>query len=112
MKRVVLVMIMVMAVMAARAQRATIKVGDLPKAISEYITKDYPGYSISNAWTETKNNMMSYEVMAVKGSMKETLVFDKDGKFLRKEGGKMSMSGDKNKSSYSHKKSLASNSGK
>lgn len=73
-----------MAVLAVNAQRTTLKVSDLQKPITEYITKDYAGFVIKDATKVTTNNVTTYEVAITKGSTSETLVFDKDGKFLHK----------------------------
>lgn len=98
-----LVMIMAVAAIAVNAQRTTIKAGDLPKGVSEYLTKDYPGYTIGNAYKETENNMITYEVTAVKGPSQEILVFSQDGKFIKKENAKMGMAEKKGSHTYSRK---------
>jgi hypothetical protein len=84
MKKLMIVLVLVMAAMVVNAQRTPVKVADLQKSISEYITKDYTGFIIKDAIKVVANNAITYEVAITKGSTSETLVFDKDGKFLNK----------------------------
>ena len=62
----------------------SIKVADLPKAITDNIAKDYAGYTIKEATSVTANNSVTYNVVVVKGTATETLVYDKDGMFVKK----------------------------
>ncbi len=111
MKKLVLVMIMAVAAIAVNAQRTTIKAGDLPKGVSEYLTKDYPGYIIRDANKESVNKMITYEVTAVKGSSQEMLVFSSDGKFLKKENAKMGMAEKRSSNAYSGKTTRSTGTG-
>ncbi len=78
-------MALMMVVLALNAQtsKVTVKTADLPKAITDHIAKNYSGYMIKEATKVTENSMISYDVMIHKGSMMETLVYDKDGKFMK-----------------------------
>jgi hypothetical protein len=91
MKKLLFVLFMTMAAVAVNAQHTPVKAGDLPKAISEYLAKDYSGFTIQNAVKMVENNVVSYEVTAVKGTTHETLLFDKDGKFEKKVNQKVGM---------------------
>jgi hypothetical protein len=81
-----------MAVMVVNAQvtnttdstRTIVKVADLQKAITDNIAKDYVGYTIKEATSVTENNIVTFEVVIVKGTDTETLVYDKDGVFVKK----------------------------
>ena len=92
MKKVCVVLVLIMAVMVVNAQttyssdstRTTVKVADLQKAITDNIAKDYVGYTIKEATSVTANNNVTYEVVIVKGATTETLVYDKDGVFVKK----------------------------
>jgi hypothetical protein len=68
----------------AAAVRVAVKEADLLKAITDNIAKDYVGYTIKEATSVTLNNVVTYEVVIVKGTAMETLVYDKDGKFVKK----------------------------
>ncbi|MGA2407816.1 MAG: hypothetical protein ABSF81_13860 [Bacteroidales bacterium] len=96
MKKVLFVLVLMMAVLVVNAQatkttvtnakatRTTVQVADLQKAITDTIAKDWVGFTIKEATSVTANNMVTYEVVIVKGTTTETLVFDKDGKFIKK----------------------------
>jgi hypothetical protein len=51
-----------------------------------YVTcfKDYVGYTIKEAVSVTKNNIVTYHVVIVKDATTMTLVYDKDGVFVKK----------------------------
>ncbi len=61
-----------------------VKIADLPKAITDNVAKDYAGFTIKDAKCTNKNNVVNYDVVIVKGTTTETLVYDKDGKFVKK----------------------------
>jgi len=96
MKKAVIVLVLIMAVMVANAQttkttvakekplRAAVMVADLPKTITDNIAKDYAGFTVKEAASVTANNVVTYEVVVVKGTTTETLVYDKDGVFVKK----------------------------
>jgi hypothetical protein len=95
MKKVLFVFVLIMAVMVVNAQttktdstqkstRAVVLVADLQKAITDNIAKDYVGYTIKEAASVTANNIVTYEVVIVKETTTETLVYDKDGAFVKK----------------------------
>jgi len=67
-----------------KSTRTTIKVADLQKSITDNIAKDYPGYTVKEATSVTSNSKVTYDVVVTKGSATETLVYDKDGKFVKK----------------------------
>jgi len=96
MKKVLVALVLLMAVLVVNAQttttpvakekplRAVVMVADLQKPITDNIAKDYVGYTIKEAASVTANSVVTYEVVVVKGTTTETLVYDKDGKFLKK----------------------------
>jgi hypothetical protein len=96
MKKVLFVLVLVLSVLVVNAQatkttvthaksiRTTVKVADLQKAITDNVAKDYAGFTIKDATSVTANNAVSYEVRVVKGTTTETLVYDKDGMFVKK----------------------------
>jgi hypothetical protein len=94
MKKVLLVLVLMMSIMIVNAQATqtsatktktttTIKVADLQKAITDNIVKDFPGFIIKEATSVTKNNIMTYHVVIVKDATTQTLIYDKDGKFVK-----------------------------
>lgn len=96
MKKVLVVFVLVMAVLAVNAQttkstetkeipvRTTILVADLQEAITDNIAKDYVGYTIKEATKVVKKDVVKYKVVVVKDNETETLVYDNEGKFLKK----------------------------
>jgi len=96
MKKVFFVLMLIMAVVVVNGQetkttvvketpvRTSIMVSDLQKAITDNIAKDFVGYTIKEATKVVKGDIVKYEVVVVKGTTTETLVYDKDGKFVKK----------------------------
>jgi hypothetical protein len=84
MKKLFAVLVLVMTVVAVNAQKTPVKVADLQKPIVDNITKDYPGYTIKDATKVVANMVTTYEVVVMKGTAQETLLYDKDGKFVKK----------------------------
>jgi hypothetical protein len=96
MKKVIVVFVLIMAVLAVNAQtteptttkeipvRTTVLVADLQKAITDNIETDYVGYTIKEATKVVKKDVVKYEVVVVKDDKTETLVYDNEGKFLKK----------------------------
>ncbi len=68
----------------SKPSKTMIKVADLPKTITDNINKDYAGYTIKDAESVTANNVTTTHVMVEKGTMKETLVYDSNGMFVKK----------------------------
>jgi hypothetical protein len=96
MKKVLIVMVLMMSVLVVGAQttkttvtnakstKTTVKVAELQKNITDNIAKDYAGYTIKEATSITANSTVTYNVVVVKGTASETLVYDKDGMFVKK----------------------------
>jgi hypothetical protein len=96
MKKVLIVFVLIMAVLAVNAQttvttttkvtpvRTAVLVVDLQKTITDNIAKDYVGYTTKEATKVVDNNVVTYEVVVVKETATETLVYDNDGKFIKK----------------------------
>lgn len=71
-------------VSAPQAARTPVKPADLLKPITDNVAKDYAGYSIKEATSVKTNNAVTYEVVLFKGVESITLVYDKDGNFVKK----------------------------
>jgi hypothetical protein len=89
MKRLLFVMVLVMGALVVNAQKTPVKVADLQKSITDNITKDYVGFTIKEATKVVENNVVTYDVVIVKGTTQETLCYDNTGKFLKKMGAKV-----------------------
>ena len=68
----------------AKSTRTAVKVTELQKAITDNVAKDYAGFTIKEATSVTTNTVVTYDVVITKGTTTETLVYDKDGKFVKK----------------------------
>lgn len=77
-------MVLVMGALVLNAQKTPVKITDLQKSITDNITKDYAGFTIKSADKLVENNVITYNVVIVKGNMQETLCYDNAGKFLKK----------------------------
>ncbi|HNR41651.1 MAG TPA: hypothetical protein PKL65_05415 [Bacteroidales bacterium] len=84
MKKLMFILVLAVLAMTVDAQRTAVKTADLQKSITDWITKDYAGFAITKADKVVANNVTTFEVVITKGSNSETLVFDKDGKFMHK----------------------------
>jgi hypothetical protein len=100
MKKVLFVLVLIMAVLVVNGQattttttttttkevpvRTAVMVADLQKTITENIAKDYVGFTIKEATSVKANGVVTYEVVVVKGTVTETLVYDHTGKFVKK----------------------------
>jgi predicted nicotinamide N-methyase len=86
MKKVLFIMSLLMAVLVVNAEtvRTSIKVADLNKAITDNVAKNYVGFTIKESTKVVANNVETFDVVIVKGATSETLVYDKDGKFIKK----------------------------
>ena len=60
---------------------------ELPKDAQKYVTKTYPGWTVDKCVQEdnAKQKMTSCTVFVSKGTEKLSLIFDKDGEFVKKE---------------------------
>jgi hypothetical protein len=95
MKKVLIILVLIMSVQVINAQatktndsdaesiHTPIKVSDLQKAITDNIAKEFAGYTIKEATCVTKNAIITYHVVIENSTTRETLVYDKDGKFVK-----------------------------
>ena len=89
MKKLLFVMVLLMGALVVNAQKTPVKVADLQKSITDNIAKDYVGFTIKDATKVVENNVVTYDVVVVKGTTQETLCYDNTGKFLKKMGAKV-----------------------
>ncbi len=75
----------------------SVKVSDLPQAIRDNISKEYPGFTIKDASSVSGKSGLNYQVNVSKGSENETLLYDNTGKFLKKWSSKSDMNHDMKK---------------
>jgi Putative beta-lactamase-inhibitor-like, PepSY-like len=62
-----------------------IKIAELPKTVSEYCTKNFASYKLSEAAKITDaNGKLMYEAEMKKGKAHFDLIFDENGNFIKK----------------------------
>jgi hypothetical protein len=89
MKKIVFMLAFVLSMVAVNAQtRTAVKVADLPKAITDNLSTAHQGWTASEAYKVDTKGVMTYEVLAKKGTSSTLLVYDKDGKYLKMEPAK------------------------
>ena len=98
-----LAFVMSMVVMNAQT-RTAVKVTDLPKAITENLTTAHQGWTAAEAFKVDTKGVMTYEVLAKKGTSETMLVYDKDGKYLKMEPAKAPAKTESKKESAKPKK--------
>ena len=84
MKKLLFVMVLLMGALVANAQRTPLKVVDLQKSITDNITKDYVGFTIKDAYKVVDKDVVTFDVVVVKGTTQETLSYYNTWKFLKK----------------------------
>jgi len=86
MKKLLFLLVLVAGISAAYAQnRTSLKVADLPKAISENIAAAHKGYTVQDAYKIDTKGIISYEVFAKSAASRVILVYDKDGRYMKME---------------------------
>ena len=65
--------------------KTELKTSELQKPISDYISKNFTGFTIVNAFKVDAKGVITFDVCVSKDKIHEKLFFDKDGKFVRKE---------------------------
>ena len=85
MKKIILLIALIFIASGLNAQKLTeMNVSKLPKATTDYIKENLPGAKIVRAVKADDKGVITYNVgIDIKGR-KHMLVFDKDGKFLKK----------------------------
>lgn len=84
MKKLFVFTVLIMVALVINAQRTPVMVANLQKAITDNVAKDFPGFTIKEATKIVTNNVVTFDVVVVKGTTQETLLYDKDGKFIKK----------------------------
>lgn len=82
MKKLFLMIIPMLLIVAANAQRVPVEVSALPQPLPRFLNTSYPGYVIDTAYKVISNNYVIYETVITKGTIKETLVLMKKGHIL------------------------------
>ena len=65
--------------------KTELKSSDLQKPISEYISKNFTGFTIDKVFKVDTKGVITFNVCVSKEKTHEMITFNKDGKFLLKE---------------------------
>lgn len=85
MKRIMLLIVVALFATAVFAQTKTeLKPTELSKQITDWMTTNVKTFSITKAFKVDSKGVITYDVIATKGTDKRVFVFDKDGKFVKK----------------------------
>jgi len=63
--------------------RTPIQIAELKTSITEFIIKDYAGFTINQATRVVKNNVITYEIIIVQGTVTDTLIYDQNYSLVR-----------------------------
>jgi hypothetical protein len=89
MKKLMFVLVLMITTVVVNAQRTRFSPEELPKAIKENIAKEHPGFNVKQAvwdWSTNyvPNHVFVYDIVITDGTKDEALIYDKEGKFLKK----------------------------
>jgi hypothetical protein len=70
-------------VLSNAQSKVPVKASNLQKGITEYIAKNYAGYTIGKAFKTDRNKLITYEVNLKKENKAVRLAFDQSGTFLK-----------------------------
>ncbi len=89
MKKLFLFLVLVITTVVINAQRIRFSPDELPGTISSNIGKEYPGYTVKQAvwdWSTSliPGHVFLYDIVITNGTNDICLIYDKDGKFLKK----------------------------
>ncbi len=63
--------------------KTPMKTAELMKEITDYVTKNYAGYTISKAEKVSTDKVITFDVVVAKGETKSTLTFNDKGAFVK-----------------------------
>jgi hypothetical protein len=89
MKKLLLILVLIITTVVINAQRIRFSPDELPGAIKDNITREYPGYTLKQTvwdWSTTliPGHVFLYDIVITNGTNDICLIYDKDGKFLKK----------------------------
>jgi hypothetical protein len=86
MKKIILILVLfVMGQFAFSQTKTELQTSELQKPIIEHIDKNFSGFSIGKIFKVDAKGTITYDICVNKGTTYEKLIYDKDGKFLKKE---------------------------
>jgi hypothetical protein len=64
--------------------KTELKPADLPKPITEFITKNVKSFTIDKAFKVDSKGVITYDLLLIHGADKAVFIFDKDGNFIKR----------------------------
>ena len=68
-----------------KANKVMVKDADVPQAIKDYNTKNFADYKTENVFKVDTKGTITYEANLIKDKKGIAVIFDKNGKFLKKQ---------------------------
>jgi hypothetical protein len=85
MKRAIFIFVaIIIAILVYSLTRTEVIIRNLPAPITEYVKTKMQAFAISKAFKVDSKGVITFEILVVKGSEKQVLIFDRNGKFLKK----------------------------
>jgi hypothetical protein len=70
-------------VIADKYDRTPILIAELKAPITDFITRHYTGFIINRATRVVKNNIITFEIIIVQGTITDTLIYDQNYNITR-----------------------------
>jgi len=70
-------------VIADKYDRTPILIAELKAPITDFITRHYAGFIINQATRVVKNNIITFEIIIVQGTITDTLIYDQNYNIAR-----------------------------
>jgi hypothetical protein len=70
-------------VIADKYDRTPILIAQLKAPITDFITRHYAGFIINQATQVVKNNIITFEIIIVQGTITDTLIYDQNYNIAR-----------------------------
>lgn len=84
-KIAILIIFSLLAGLAYPQTKTELQVTELQKTIRDHIDKNYSGFSIGKIFKVDTKGTITFDICISKGTTYEKLIYDKEGKFLKKE---------------------------
>ena len=93
MKKTILLLLLLMTALVVNSQtniviadkydRTPILIAELKAPITDFITRHYAGFIINRATQVVKNNIITFEIIIVQGTITDTLIYDQNYNIAR-----------------------------
>jgi hypothetical protein len=85
MKRKIFIFVaLIIATLLFSQTRTEVIIRNLPSSIPEYVKAKMQAFTISKAFKVDSKGVITYDILVIKGSEKQVLIFDRNGNFIKK----------------------------